>query len=33
VAALPGSKFKGDAASEAQIKLYNERREKYLKSR
>jgi hypothetical protein len=33
VAALPGSKFKGDGATEAQIKLYNERREKYLKSR
>lgn len=33
VAALPGVKFKGDGASESQIKLYNERREKYLKSR
>ncbi|QIF00876.1 leucine-rich repeat domain-containing protein [Roseimicrobium sp. ORNL1] len=33
VAALPGSKFKGDGASQEQIKLYNERREKYLKSR
>jgi hypothetical protein len=33
VAALPGVKFKGTGATEEQIKLYNERREKYLKSR
>lgn len=33
VAALPNSKFKGTAASDEQVQLYNERREAYLKSR
>lgn len=33
VAALPGIKFRGTAANEQQVKLYAERREKYLKSR
>ena len=33
VEALPGRKFQGTAATNEQVKLYQERREQYLKSR